>query len=336
MLWNSIFVCIIVVSLFWAWNRQLVVSIFPIMLVRVLFGLYALNYMSNVYRTLTCIRSLVITGGYMMLRMLIYMVWHPANYLSNVAFYEVCTNACDSNFNQVAQLLGFTIVFAFYLYEKTKNKGYLVYIALAFIFIFLTGSRKGFVMPFMGIVYLIFLRDMKRFEKQLKNIGLVLLGCVVLLIFLETNPVYAERLNIVIQAVFLGKSGDLSTYERLHFSTIAMDMFRQKPLLGWGANNFRGVLASTGFDNVVYCHNNYLEIASGLGVLGLVSYYWFYARSLLKGLRYLKRYPEISLAVSIFVIFIVFEYGIVTYLFSIYMYIFLVAYVFMIHSIDKR
>lgn len=193
-------------------------------------------------------------------------------------------------------------------------------------FIFMTGSRKGFLIPAVGIVIFYYLRDMNRLKKQLRNIVVLFFMALVVAFFLAKNPVYAERLEIAFQAVFSGKTADLSTTERMFFISLASKMFLERPFLGWGANNFRGILASIGYGNVVYCHNNYLEIASGMGIMGLIANYWFYIYTFFKSVVKVKSVPPIALTISIFSCFFIFEYGIVTYLFPAYVYILTIAY----------
>lgn len=258
LIWNCIFVFTCGISIIWADNVELVYQIIPQLYMRFCLILFISSFFKSKKDITYGILAYLFSCGYMMLKMLVYMVAHPANYFNNVIFY--------------------------------------------------------------------YLRDMNRLKKQFRNIVVLFFMALVVAFFLAKNPVYAERLEIAFQAVFSGKTADLSTTERTFFISLASKMFLERPFLGWGANNFRGILASTGYGNVVYCHNNYLEIASGMGIMGLIANYWFYIYTFFKSVVKVKRVPPIALTISIFSVFFIFEYGIVTYLFPAYVYILTIAF----------
>lgn len=324
LIWNYIFIFACGISIIWADNVGLVYQIIPQLYMRFCLILFISHFFKSKKDITYGILAYLFSCGYMMLKMLVYMVAHPANYFNNVIFYKVCEEACGVNFNQVAQTLAIGIIFSLIWISKTKIC--ISYIVISLMFIFMTGSRKGFLIPAVGIVIFYYLRDMNRLKKQFRNIVILSFMALLVAFFLAKNPVYAERLEIAFQAVFSGKTADLSTTERMFFISLASKMFLERPFLGWGANNFRGILASTGYSNVVYCHNNYLEIASGLGIMGLIANYWFYIYTFFKSIAKVKRVPTIAFTVSIFSVFFIFEYGIVTYLFPAYVYILTIAY----------
>ena len=324
LIWNCIFIFACGISIIWADNVGLVYQIIPQLYMRFCLILFISRFFKSKKDITYGILAYLFSCGYMMLKMLVYMVAHPANYFNNVIFYKVCEEACGVNFNQVAQTLAIGIIFSLIWISKTKIC--ISYIAISFMFIFMTGSRKGFLIPAVGIVIFYYLRDMNRLKKQFINIVILSFMALLVAFFLAKNPVYAERLEIAFQAVFSGKTADLSTTERKFFISLASKMFLERPFLGWGANNFRGILASTGYSNVVYCHNNYLEIASGLGIMGLIANYWFYIYTFFKSVTKVKRVPTIALTISIFSVFFIFEYGIVTYLFPANVYTLTIAY----------
>lgn len=330
LMWNSFFVFSCVISIIWANNMKLVYQIIPQLYMRFCLVLFISYFFKNKKDITYGILVYLFSCGYMILKMLAYMVLHPANYFNNVIFYKVCEDALGVNFNQVAQILAIGIIFS--LIWISKKKICIPYIAISLLFIFMTGSRKGFLMPLVGIIIFYCLRDIHYLKKQLKNIVIFLFMTLVVIFFLAKNPIYVERLKIMFQAVFSGKTADLSTTERMFFISLASKMFLARPFFGWGANNFRGVLASTGYSNVVYCHNNYLEIASGLGVVGLVTNYWFYIYTLFKSVTKVKRVPTVALTIAIFSVFLIFEYGIVTYLFPTYIYILTIAYYYAVYE----
>ena len=335
LMWNICFALVSILSYFWAANKELVISIFPILFTKIIISLYCLNYMRNMHRVLICMRNMILAGCYMLFRIIGYMIIHPANHLNNATFYDICYDACGLNFNQVAQILAFCIIFSFICMSIKFRKRYVIFIAISYIIIYLTGSRKGIVMPFFGIMILALLKDLHSIKKQFKNIVLIMIIVVVASVFLAKHPILVERINIVINALLHGTAGDQSTTERLYFNAIAINMFMQSPIIGFGVNNFRGMLILANYNNIVYSHNNYLELASGLGVVGLVLYYWLYAKDLFLSFKKLKKCNKSAAVISLIVTFLVFEIGIVTYLYVIYMYVFLIAHMYLIYLEEK-
>ena len=70
-------------------------------------------------------------------------------------------------------------------------------------------------------------------------------------------------------------SADGSLTLRKGLAEISSQIFYSHPIIGIGlGNNTYQIEQIYGLS--VYAHNNYLELASGLGVVGLITYYWYY------------------------------------------------------------
>ena len=94
-----------------------------------------------------------------------------------------------------------------------------------------------------------------------------------LLLFAIMNiePLYnvlGVRIEKMIFAFSNQNGGDMSTIDRMRFAQIAIDVFKSHPLVGVGLDNYR-------FYNsmLYYSHNNYLELAADLGIIGVFIYY---------------------------------------------------------------
>lgn len=223
-------------------------------------------------------------------------------------------------FNTVAQFLAIGIIIAYYFFETTENKHIkrfcLIFIIFAFYHIYLTGSRKGLVIPIVEFVIYRIITSGFKIEKIIKNILVFGCGGAVIVVFLILNPEVYERLKIVANMFLTGANGDESTMLRQYYIELAKKMFIDSPIVGQGINTFPYVLNMQHL-GYKYCHNNFYEILSGTGVIGVVLYYWFYAKLLWK--LYKTRRNKINvMGFSIILTLLVFEYGIVTY--SVYMY----------------
>ena len=108
--------------------------------------------------------------------------------------------------------------------------------------------------------------------------------------------------------------GDFSMSLRQVFISHAQDMFFEKPILGYGINNFI-VKIGQRVGIATYAHNNYYEILADLGIVGFATYYGYYfylAISLLKIWRKSSGSMVRLMLVWVAVIMVC-EYGLVSY-----------------------
>ena len=80
---------------------------------------------------------------------------------------------------------------------------------------------------------------------------------------------------------------DSSALSRAMMIQSALTVFYDNPIFGVGLDNFRFFNAV----RVTYAHNNFVEIAADLGILGLIAYYWIFVYIVFD---YLKKYKKHS------------------------------------------
>ncbi len=102
---------------------------------------------------------------------------------------------------------------------------------------------------------------------------------------------------------------DGSAFTRANMIESAMEMFRDKPILGYGLNTFSKV---AGFDT--YSHNNYIELLANLGLVGMLIYYLPIVVYFLKTFFiWRKGTPEIILALCNIGLFLLNDFASVSY-----------------------
>lgn len=180
------------------------------------------------------------------------------------------------NSNVLANMLIAAIgIIIMYLYIYKKNINFLFFVILfAFYCVFLTGSRAGI---FMGTL-LFFIVFQKTFQGKdfiiSRNLVLLFIFASVAMLIpsLFSNSASIEKLNVFLirfenlLSFSSGNVGDKSVEFRYDYALVALDIFINKIWIGIGLDNFKGIYP-------IYTHNNYLEIAVGLGVFGLLIYY---------------------------------------------------------------
>lgn len=184
------------------------------------------------------------------------------------------------NPNAFALALIVGMVFLFYeiLLEKSRFKRIRNFISIGLMFwfgyyiIYFTGSRKGILLLF--ILNLMFFAYLLIYSKvRSKALTLLLFPIIESLIILGIyNSPYFNRIRNLFIVLSGGNVLEGSVDVRTAMLGRALDLWAQKPLFGWGIDQFRVV---SGFNT--YSHNNFSEILVNSGIFGFISYYGIFA-----------------------------------------------------------
>ena len=170
--------------------------------------------------------------------------------------------------NTPAMNLAASFAFSFYFWGKNKKKKikilYLACLALFSITIFLTGSRKIFIyiLGFLVMQALYASKDMKK--------TIAYIGGIIVALFISSYILLNNRFmyDLVGDKIFTDLSKETSAILRGALNIQAWEFFKSSPIFGHGFFSFDKVSF-----NKLYTHNNYLEILTGLGLIGLLLYY---------------------------------------------------------------
>ena len=124
-----------------------------------------------------------------------------------------------------------------------------------------------------------------------------------------------QRFQDFTSTFFGGQAVDASTIQRTKLMGYAIELFRRNPIFGSGLNALRAYLGALDFEHVTYAHNNYLEIAGGLGIVGIVLYYAMYVYGLLQCRKLLRieRRKQTALIFALLVAYLACDLMQVTY-----------------------
>lgn len=154
------------------------------------------------------------------------------------------------------------VLVSYYFFEREQGRRKTLYLAAAVLFVLvmaLTGSRGAVLGLVSGFIVLACFR---RNQGSLMPLGLMF-GLVVALTFMV--PEINHPLN-----------------SREYIWNICRDMFRQKPVSGWG------LLGIYRYSGEIHGHNIWFTVAATLGSIGLMAYFWL-KLNLIRGLRYLHQ-----------------------------------------------
>ena len=198
------------------------------------------------------------------------------------------------------------IAIFYLLYHKKHKTFHLIVLASSFICAMSSGSRKALLIVIAGGLYLIYKRyGIKQLYKTVfvgAVMGMVFITVIQLPMF-ETIRIRTEQgINSI-----MGKgSGDESTRQRLSYIRNGFNLFKSRPIHGYGADNF-AIASGTG----TYAHNNFTEVMVDFGAVGFLLYYAMYIIAFNRLRKNSNTYSKFLFV--LFVVYIFMETAVVTY-----------------------
>lgn len=247
-----------------------------------------------------------------------------------LAFFNTryVSNVMSSNAIGVRTAIGFGFSL-FWLFEYRNGKKIISKnqrIILSFcmllnsLFVVLTASRKALFIMFAPVLLYSVLKS-KNPLKLFKNLVIAFITfLIVYFIIINVDFLYliiGNRFESLLGIFSSDQITDGSTSFRLAMISMGIEWFKLKPLLGYGLDNYRALLGQvdTNFGSAgTYAHNNYIEIAVSLGIVGLITYYSFYISIIRSFFRNRKKNNDLQIyAFCCLVVIIITEFGLVTY-----------------------
>jgi O-antigen ligase len=147
--------------------------------------------------------------------------------------------------------------------------------------IFLSGSRGGMIAIFVELVVIILVLLRQRVSLFRHNKGVLIVVIAVFAVVLVGLLwwVGGKELTSRVSSIATETHTELSGGMRLSIDRDSLRMFRKRPVLGWGLGTFPVVYPqfrsfyTTFFVNEA--HNDYLQLLSEMGLLGLSTMVWF-------------------------------------------------------------
>lgn len=218
--------------------------------------------------------------------------------------------------NFSAYLAAIAIIIAFNLFRQTRKRKYEFCISVCSLLVLFSGSRGA--LASLGVMIVLYALFQDSWSKRTKFILIGVLLAIIGFYLLMTNDflynMYGER----ILAIFSKR--DQSAEDRSYYIELALEMFYQKPICGWGMDNFSYYLnAIGGYGREVYSHCNYAEILSCYGIIGFILFYWPYFRSIAKLWKKRRIDPLAKVIVIVLCRYIIFEYSTISFEHFMYM-----------------
>ena len=223
-----------------------------------------------------------------------------------------------TNANTTGMIAATAILINSYFFMQKKYRRMMLLVIPCIYIIAATQSRKALFMAVAGVILLYFLKNLRERKDNLIPVMkfLIVLGLVVgVFIYLSQTNLFSgtmSRVNGMINSITGEGEVDSSTSKREFMRQIGWIQFSRTPLLGIGMGCAR-ILSMKAMDSDGYLHCNYAELAADGGIVGLISYYSIFLYLLVKEVRYLKKDPIAPLIVTLVILRLVTDWGMVSY-----------------------
>lgn len=210
-----------------------------------------------------------------------------------------------TNENTFGMVFSQALIMAFYYYLKSRNKIHFASMAIFLIFALSSGSKKALLMCIVGVIGLsVIYYGLHRIWKTI----LVVFAVAIAGYYLLQLPLFSV-INIRLTSYL---SGELNTSDmnRMRFIENGISLIKERPILGWGLQNFRYV---TGTD--AYSHNNFIEVLVSTGIIGFLLYYSMYLTASWTVIKRFLQQKEVTMILMLILamISVVFGYGMVQF-----------------------
>lgn len=203
------------------------------------------------------------------------------------------------NKNITAASILIKVPFIYYLYEKTKNRLLKIILAIIIFFsvynILLLSSRAMIIGLFIIIIIIGIKRLIKGFSYS--NFKFLFFDILPFLtaIFLFISIYSSDETFSIDKRIASVNTSDESTSQRLRFYEHGITHFLNNPFIGVGLGNWK--IKSIDYDSEFivsyivpyHMHNDFLEIACELGIIGLLIYLLFFIFPLINIFKNLKK-----------------------------------------------
>jgi len=276
-----LFVMICSISCFYALDQSISLGRTKTLILYFIFIAILVNYIDNYDKLIRLIKFFIFAG----------MIASVYNLFFSDIYSEQRLGGLLGNVNRMGIIIGISMLFSIYFILFEKKYLYTIPAIITTTMVLLTGSRVAFVFIFMGTVFLVYFKNRGSFKGNLKTITIFILIIFLSHYLLFDIPIFYEiagsRIENTLKFIRNEEINERSISTRNYMIRFGFDMFKERPLIGYGIDNFR-VLLEKSINMKTYAHNNYIELLVDVGILGVIIYYAIYVQAVL----YLKKIKD--------------------------------------------
>lgn len=180
------------------------------------------------------------------------------------------------NVNDMGMIIGISSIFSINEYFRSKKKVHILYSLPMLIVILLTGSRKAIIFVVTATLFIIYSKNNNKLKGKIK---FLIWGTIILIVTMHVVikiPIFYEIIGKRLEGIFALITGkgkvDNSANTRLQMIEYGFELFKNRPIFGYGANNYRVMYGIT-YGVERYAHNNFTELIVNIGINGTFIYY---------------------------------------------------------------
>lgn len=192
-----------------------------------------------------------------------------------------CMPGLTNHYSTNGMLLGVgTVIFGCEMIYRKDMKNLIMFLVMV-VALLLTGKRSDILFTAAGVylAYFCYMSNKKR-TRLTNTIGIIIVVGIALLVIVNFVPSLA---TFVTRFEDTAESGDV-TLGRTKMWAIAIDYFKQNPIIGLGWGRFSAVNL-----HEWKAHNIYLQLLAETGILGFLVFAFFFISTLINSWQHLKR-----------------------------------------------
>lgn len=313
--WFFMFLMTCALSIIYSINRTISIAQLKTLIILALVMIYVESELNNLYSIEKMIMLYVIGVG---MTLIYVLLTQDLNQFQLAIHGEASTGRWNGN--EIGMNAAMALIMILYLLPRAKNlflkMYYCIIVSVSLYLIYWMGSRKTIVFFILGVCGVILLRKPKKIIRNL-----LLVCCTITVswnLLMEVPSLYQNvgwRLEALTYSITGKGKADSSTLLREKYIKIGIESFKESPVVGYGVGTFSEINKVKTNHNT-YSHNNFIEIAVGMGLIGFISYYWIYVYLIMEYLKLFIHKRTSFLDNVLFIVFILYfvtQVGLVTY-----------------------
>jgi len=266
LLYHLLFICICAFSVFYANNPNYAISEIKTLILIFIVMIGIINFVDTPKKIDYILKTYIIAG----LLSSVYILL--VSDFANITRYGKELG----NQNSVGMMISISFIFSLNQYYKDNKKKYLLLPIPMFIVILLTGSRKSLLFLILTTLFIIYFQSGSNLKEK---IGTIIISIIILIgvFYISTEiPIFykiiGERIESLTALITGNGQVDTSLTTRKYMIEYGLNLFKNRPFLGYGSNNYRVMFGIIhGVER--YAHNNFIELFVNIGFIGTTMYY---------------------------------------------------------------
>ncbi len=203
--------------------------------------------------------------------------------------------------NSLGFYANITIIIGLYFLIAENKKRYILYLILPLLLVFVSGSRKAILSLFLILPLSILLHSKNKISFKLVLSILIFYALLYFVFISDYSNTLFGRTNILLRGIFFGEKLDNSSETRFHMIEFGWSLFKEKPLLGYGPNQYN-IYYLKEFGVIATSHNNYIQVLVSYGIIGFLVYYSLFIYIFIKLIIFRK--DKLSLMLLILILYL--------------------------------